>query len=65
MLLGVILLQSANLVRVVSLVYIGIKHPQYFNEAHTFIWQIVIISMSLLLWMAWARGLKKSEAKIC
>jgi exosortase H (IPTLxxWG-CTERM-specific) len=58
-LLGVIILQAANLIRVVSLVYISVKYPRYFNEAHTFIWQMAIICLSLLLWMAWARGVKK------
>lgn len=58
-LLGVIILQAANLIRVVSLVYIGVKYPRYFNEAHTFISQMVIICLSLLVWMAWARGVNK------
>jgi exosortase H (IPTLxxWG-CTERM-specific) len=58
-LLGVIILQAANLIRVVSLVYIGVKYPRYFNEAHNFISQMAIICLSLLLWMTWARGIKK------
>ena len=62
-LLGVIILQVANLMRVVGLVYIGAKYPQYFNEAHNFISQMAMICLSLLLWMAWASRVKRGEAK--
>jgi exosortase H (IPTLxxWG-CTERM-specific) len=62
-LLGIIALQAANVIRIVSLVYLGVNHPQYFSDAHTFIWQIVIIALSLFLWMVWAKGMKKNEAK--
>lgn len=60
---GMVVLQGINLVRIVSLVYLGINHPQYFSEAHTYIWQIVIIALSLFLWVLWAKGLKPYEAK--
>ena len=60
---GIIVLQTVNLVRIISLVYLGINHPKYFSDAHTYIWQIVFIALSLLLWMLWARGLKPYEAK--
>jgi len=59
--LGILILQGVNLVRIVSLVYLGINHPQYFSDAHTFIWQIVIIALSLLLWTLWAKSLKRYE----
>jgi exosortase H (IPTLxxWG-CTERM-specific) len=62
-LLGILVLQSVNLVRIVSLVYLGINHPKYFHEAHTLIWQVVIIALSLFLWMIWARSLKSYEPK--
>ena len=62
-LLGIMILQGINLLRVVSLVYIGINHPKYFDESHTYIWQIVIIGFSLLLWMAWARGLMEPHGQ--
>jgi exosortase H (IPTLxxWG-CTERM-specific) len=61
---GIVVLQGVNLVRIVSLVYLGINHPQYFSDAHTYIWQIVFIALSLFLWMLWAKGLKPYEAKV-
>ncbi|MGD0915447.1 MAG: exosortase H [Thermodesulfobacteriota bacterium] len=59
--LGMVILQGINLVRIVSLVYLGVNHPRYFSEAHTYIWQIVIIALSLFLWIVWAKGLKSYE----
>ena len=61
--LGMVVLQVVNLIRIVSLVYLGINHPKYFQDAHTFIWQIVIIALSLFLWMIWARSLRPYEPK--
>ncbi len=61
--LGMAVLQAVNLIRIVSLVYLGINHPKYFHDAHTFIWQIVIIALSLFLWMVWARSLKPDGLK--
>jgi exosortase H (IPTLxxWG-CTERM-specific) len=60
---GIVVLQGVNVVRIMSLVYLGINHPQYFSDAHTYIWQIVFIALSLFLWMLWAKGLKPYEAK--
>ena len=62
--LGVVILQAVNLVRIVSLVFLGINHSDYFHDAHTFIWQIIIIALSLFLWMAWARSLKPHEPQV-
>ena len=62
-LLGIVLLQTVNLIRIVSLVYLGINHPKYFHEAHTLIWQVLIIALSLFLWMAWVRSLRPYEPK--
>jgi exosortase H (IPTLxxWG-CTERM-specific) len=61
--LGIVILQLVNLIRIVSLVYLGINHPPYFSDAHTYIWQIIIIALSLFLWMVWARGLKRYESQ--
>ncbi len=59
--LGTVLLQVVNVIRIVSLICIGVYYPRLFNEAHSYVWQVLIISFSLLIWMVWARGLKKIE----
>jgi exosortase H (IPTLxxWG-CTERM-specific) len=51
---GLLAIQVINLVRVVSLFYIGIYFPALFNDAHIVIWQSVVILAGVALWIAWA-----------
>jgi exosortase H (IPTLxxWG-CTERM-specific) len=51
---GLVAIQLINLVRVVSLFYIGIFFPSFFNDAHIFVWQSVVILAGVGLWIAWA-----------
>lgn len=51
---GLAAIQFINLVRIVSLFYIGIFFPALFNDAHIFIWQSVVILAGVGLWIAWA-----------
>lgn len=51
---GLVIIQILNLIRVLSLFYIGIYFPDYFNNAHVFIWQSLIIISGVVLWVVWA-----------
>lgn len=51
---GLIAIQIINLVRIVSLYYIGVFLPQFFNQSHIFVWQSVVILAGVTLWIAWA-----------
>lgn len=51
---GLIAIQLINLVRIVSLFYIGVFLPQHFNDAHIFIWQSLVILFGVSLWIVWA-----------
>ncbi|MCU0232454.1 MAG: exosortase H [Thermoanaerobaculales bacterium] len=51
---GLLAIQVINLVRVVSLFYIGIYFPALFNDAHIVVWQSVVILAGVALWIAWA-----------
>ena len=51
---GLVLIQILNLVRILSLFYIGIYLPDYFNDAHIYIWQSLIIIAGVALWVLWA-----------
>jgi exosortase H (IPTLxxWG-CTERM-specific) len=51
---GLLAIQIINLIRIVSLYYIGIYLPRYFNQSHIFIWQSVVILAGVSLWIAWA-----------
>ena len=43
-----------NVVRLVSLYYIGVHLPGFLNTAHQLIWQSLLILFSVVLWLLWA-----------
>jgi archaeosortase B (VPXXXP-CTERM-specific) len=51
--MGATVLFVINLVRIVSLYYIGSDFPGFFDLAHFFLWQIVLILLTVGLWMLW------------
>jgi exosortase H (IPTLxxWG-CTERM-specific) len=52
---GLLAIQLINLVRIVSLFYVGVFLPHHFNDAHIFVWQSVIILFGISLWIMWVR----------
>lgn len=53
LLLGASAILSLNLIRVVSLMYIGRYFPTLFETAHLLVWQSLIIFFALLVWLYW------------
>lgn len=51
---GLFAIQLINMVRIVSLFYVGIFFPALFNDAHIYIWQSVVILAGVGLWIGWA-----------
>ena len=51
---GLAAIQLINLVRILSLFYIGIYFPAFFNQSHIFVWQSVVILAGVALWVMWA-----------
>ncbi len=49
-----------NLIRLVSLVYIGHLMPRVFETVHVMIWQPLVILFAVALWFVW---LERSRAK--
>lgn len=43
-----------NVVRLVTLYYVGIHLPQLFDVAHQLVWQSLMIVFVVLLWLLWA-----------
>ncbi|MBL8878856.1 MAG: exosortase H [Phycisphaerales bacterium] len=52
--LGAITLALLNLVRVLSLYYVGVHWPRLFETAHIEIWQPLFIIITMLIWLGWA-----------
>ena len=50
---GLVVLTGLNLVRLVSLFYIGAVFPAYLPMAHFLVWQAAIIISAIVLWLFW------------
>ena len=53
LLLGATVLTSVNLVRIMSLFWIGSNYPRYLDVAHLLVWQTLIILLAIVLWLFW------------
>jgi exosortase H (IPTLxxWG-CTERM-specific) len=52
--IGFAAIQLVNLVRVVSLFWIGAHRPALFSSSHTVLWQSIVVLCGVLLFLAWA-----------
>lgn len=51
---GLLFLMVMNLVRVVSLFYVGVHYPSAFDVMHHDVWQAAFIFLAILAWTVWA-----------
>ena len=51
---GFILLEVINILRIVSLAWLGAHHPQVFQMFHVAVWQTVIIIVSVGIFLLWS-----------
>ena len=51
---GVLALAGVNLVRIVSLYYVGVYWRDWFDDAHIEIWQPAFIVIAIVFWITWA-----------
>jgi exosortase H (IPTLxxWG-CTERM-specific) len=58
--IGVVAIQALNLVRIVSLFYLGQWNAQWFEWAHLYVWQALIMLDALIVWLLWIRAVKSS-----
>lgn len=54
LLIGCAALLALNLVRILSLYYIGVHLPRFFDVMHHDVWQGFFIFLGFIFWMAWA-----------
>ena len=60
--LGFLAIQVLNLIRVVSLVWIGRHRPAMFDSSHTVIWQSAVVMFGVLIFLLWASRQKPRPA---
>ena len=54
---GIIAVQGLNVVRVISLFYLGQWNMRAFEWAHLYVWQALIMLDVLIVWLIWVRTL--------
>ncbi len=60
--LGFLAIQALNLVRIISLFYLGQWSHTWFEWFHLYLWQALIILDALVVWLIWLRYLPKKPA---
>lgn len=55
MLLGALIVQSANTLRIVSLFYLGQRNRVMFEVMHLYVWEILIMLVGLSVFALWIR----------
>jgi len=58
--LGATVLYLVNVVRVLTLIYVGSHFRPYFDASHIYIWQSLFIVFTLGLWLYWAGACGRS-----
>ena len=58
---GVIAVQGLNIVRIISLFYLGQWNYDVFEWAHLYVWQALIMLDVLIVWLLWVRTLPKVD----
>ncbi|HEV2686863.1 MAG TPA: exosortase H [Actinomycetota bacterium] len=58
--IGVVAVQGLNVVRVISLFYLGQWRQDAFEFAHQYVWQALIMLDVLVIWLLWVRTLPRA-----
>lgn len=61
---GLSAVQALNIVRVVSLFYLGQWSLKAFEWAHLYLWQALIMLDALIVWLIWIRTLPTSSSSV-
>lgn len=59
--LGFLAIQSLNIVRIISLFYMGQWNQTLFDWFHLYLWQALIVLDALAVWLIWLRYLPRSS----
>lgn len=59
--IGFVAIQALNLVRIISLFYLGQWNMTWFEWFHLYLWQALIILDALVVWLIWLRKLPPQD----
>ena len=54
-LIGIVAIQGVNVLRVITLFYLVAGNPHWFEFAHLYLWQALIMIDVLVVWLFWIR----------
>jgi len=57
---GIVAVQGLNVIRVISLFYLGQWNIDAFEFAHQYVWQALIMLDVLVVWLLWVRALPRA-----
>lgn len=60
---GFVAIQALNLVRIISLFYIGMWDMRWFDWFHLYLWQALIILDALIVWLLWLRWIGRDNKR--
>ncbi|HVF65990.1 MAG TPA: exosortase H [Casimicrobiaceae bacterium] len=58
--IGIVAVQGLNVVRIISLFYLGQWDRDWFEWAHLYVWQALIMLDVLIVWLIWVRTLPRA-----
>ncbi|MBA3508355.1 MAG: exosortase H [Betaproteobacteria bacterium] len=59
--LGIVAVQGLNVIRVISLFYLGQWNHDVFEWAHLYVWQALIMLDVLIVWLIWVRRVPRID----
>jgi exosortase H (IPTLxxWG-CTERM-specific) len=61
--IGIVAVQGLNVIRVISLFYLGQWSERAFTFAHQYVWQALIMLDVLIIWLLWVRTLPRAASR--
>ncbi len=59
--IGIVAVQALNVIRVISLFYLGQWNFEVFEWAHLYVWQALIMLDVLIVWLIWVRRVPRDD----
>ncbi len=64
LIIGILLIFSTNLIRIVSLFFVGIIASPFFDFAHKVVGEVLMIFITFLTWLIWSKRASPVNAKV-
>jgi len=61
---GASILFAVNIIRIVTMFYIGMYIPSLFDMVHIYAWQALFILLTLAVWLLWAAKFSKTPISV-